>query len=443
MALTLQTLHTNLDSLVESCGVPARILLAWSGGRDSTVLLHLVHEWTHGNDTELRALHVNHGLHDSAEGWQAHCENLASGLGVALDSLPVVVASDGMGIEASARAARYAALQSCMREGDWLLTAHHEDDQAETVLLNLMRGSGVSGLRGVAVARPLGPGWLVRPLLNVSAADIDSYAQAHKLSWIHDHSNADQRHDRNYLRATVVPALRERWPGAAHSLARSAALAREAASLLDEMAAADIAVCGEAGRLSIAAMQRLSAARQRNVIRGACRALALRTPPFKQMQSIQRQLPGARIDANPLISWDGTEARRYRGHIYLVAAQGRFTISNGARLSHESAVSLGPHAGVLTLVAAQDGGIREAIARSGLDIRFRQGGERLQPSGQSRHRRLKSLLQEAGVVPWMRDRIPLLYEHNNLVAVGDLWIAAEYQEPRGFSVRWDQKPALF
>ena len=443
MALIPKDLRANLDSLVRSFGPPARILLAWSGGRDSTVLLQLMSEWVRDRQTELHAVHINHGLHDSAHRWQAHCEALANELGIVLLTLPVDVSSSGMGVEASARTARYNALQSLMKAGDWLLTAHHEDDQAETVLLNLMRGSGVSGLRGTALARRLGPGLLVRPLLNISAQDIDDYARAHNLAWIEDHSNSDQRHDRNYLRAVVLPGLRERWPGAARSLARSASHAREAASLLDQLALLDIAVCGEAGRLSIASLLRFPAARQRNLIRGACHVLALRTPPFKQMKAIQDGFLSARIDSKPLIAWDGVEVRRYRDHIYLTAASGPLIANDEARLSSKSGVSLGRYGGTLSLVASGSDGIREATAASGLQIRFRQGGERLRPSAKQRNRRLKSLLQEAGIVPWMRDRIPLLYDGSKLVAVGDLWIAAEYQEPRGFSVHWARKPALF
>ena len=441
MPLTPDTLRSQLDSAAAHCGRPARVLLAWSGGRDSTVLLHLLHSWSAETGIELLVLHVNHGLQACADGWEAHCEQLAKELGVSLQCFHVRVDNDGLGLEASARAARYAVLQSAMHADDWLLTAHHEDDQAETVLLNLMRGSGIRGLRGTAVCRRLERGFLVRPLLAVSGRAIADYAVQHKLVWIDDHSNANQRHDRNYLRGTVLPALRDRWPQAARSLARSAAHATEAAVLLNELASSDIAACGSADRLSMIAMARLSAARQRNLVRTACEVLNLNSPPYNQLYAIQNDLLNAGSDASPLVTWSGAEARRYRDHLYLLPTSGKAPESTGVLNTNNSRVVLAGHQGELTLRRSESGGIREQTVAAGLRVCFRQGGERVQPHGHGRRRRLKSLFQEAGVVPWMRDWIPLFYAGDELVAVGDLWIAAKFHEQCGFSVNWENKPA--
>lgn len=443
MSLSTATLRTQLAAVGEICGQPNRVLLAWSGGRDSTVLLHLMSRWAKDTGNELIALHVNHGLQNGADAWQALCEAQAREFGVALQCFRVEVGNEGLGLEASARKARYATLQSAMEPGDWLLTAHHQDDQAETVLLNLLRGSGIPGLRGAAACRRLGTGFLIRPLLNVAGQAIADYAAEHSLAWIDDPSNADQQFDRNYLRGTVLPVLQARWPQAARSLTRSAAHATEAALLLDELAHGDIDSCGSAERLSISAMRALSAARQRNLVRTACRILHVQSPPYHQMHAIQNELLNARCDASPLVIWPGGEARRYRDYLYLMATTNSLSVATGLLSRDRPRAPLAGHQGVLSLNWSDEGGIREAAVVAGLQLRFRAGGERIQLAGNGRRRRLKSLFQEAGVVPWMRDRIPLLFAGEELVAVGDLWIAAEYHAPCGFSVTWEQKPALF
>jgi tRNA(Ile)-lysidine synthase len=433
-----------LDGWVADFGHPPRLLLAYSGGRDSSVLLHLLQNWAGPADCPLTAIHVNHHLHDEASRWQAHCERVATGLGVPCVTLDVDVATaNGLGLEANARDARYSALQQELGSGEWLLTAHHADDQAETVLLNLMRGSGVAGVRGVAAHLEFGRGRLLRPLLDASAADIADYARTHAIAWVDDHSNADQQHDRNYLRAAVLPPLRERWPAMAAALGKSASHATEAGELLDDLAALDLRGCGDAARLQQEGLQALSPPRRRNLIRFACRQLGLPTPPLQQLRAIQDELLPAKADAMPVVRWAGAEARRFRGQLYLFATCEQGAVAGNSELSCRRPLELGPAHGTLSLQASEQGGIPQALAETGLKLRYRAGGERLQPSGQAHHRRLKSLLQEAGVVPWMRDRIPLLYAADNLVAVGDLWIADEFHEAHGFRVVWQKRPAIF
>lgn len=444
MPLSRTEFSARLDRWVDAYGRPPRILLAFSGGRDSSVLLHLLSHWVQQSAVPVEAVHINHQLHEAASSWQAHCEQQAGAVGIPIRSVQVSVALNiGHGLEASARAARYAALQQALQPGDWLFTAHHADDQAETVLLNLMRGSGVTGVRGIARSRSLGEGTLWRPLLDIPVADIDRYARSHAIHWIDDHTNSDLQHDRNFLRAEVMPVLCARWPAMATSMTRSAAHASEASELLDELAAQDLLHSGEAGRLSQSALQNLGPARCRNLIRHACRRLQLPTPPFRQLRAIQDELMTARDDAMPSVCWSGAEARRFQGHLYLLAAHDAAEPPERRRLDPETDADLGRQLGTLRLRTSDNGGIREAVAAAGLAVRFRQGGERLRPAGHAQHRRLKSLLQEAGVVPWMRDRIPLLYAAEELVAVADLWVAAEFHEARGFHVYWQQRPAIF
>ncbi len=444
MPLSNTEFAARLDRWVAAYGRPPRIVLAFSGGRDSTVLLHLLSHWARQSAVPVEAVHINHQLHATADGWQVHCEQQADAVGIPFRGVQVSVSQDsGLGLEASARAARYSALQEAVQTGDWLFTAHHADDQAETVLLNLMRGSGVAGVRGIARLRSFGEGKLLRPLLDVPVADIDQYARSEAIRWIDDHSNSDLHHDRNYLRAEVMPLLRERWPTMATSMTRSAAHASEAVELLDELAALDLLRCGEADRLSQTALQNLPPARCRNLIRYACRQLALPTPPFQQLRAIQEELLTARDDAMPKVRWSGAEARRYRERLYLLVPCDATAAPDNLRLDTETDADLGAQLGTLQLRSSDDGGIRGDIASAGLLVRYREGGERLRPADQPQHRRLKSLLQEAGVVPWMRERIPLLYAAGELVAVGDLWVAAEFHADSGFRVHWQQKPALY
>ena len=444
MPLSPEEFTARLDGWMANFGRPPRALLAYSGGRDSSVLLHLLHKWAVPAGCALTAIHVNHHLHEEARCWQAHCEREAAALGVHCMTLDVEVATDnGRGLEANARDARYAALQQQMGAGDWLLTAHHADDQVETVLLNLMRGSGVAGVRGIAEQLEFGPGRLLRPLLDAAAADVADYARTHAICWVDDHSNADQQHDRNYLRAAVLPPLRDRWPTLTSSMGRSALHATEASALLDDLAGVDLGNSGDPARLALDGLQALSLPRRRNLVRFACRRLGLPTPPLRQLHVILDELVLAKADATPVVRWAAAEARRYRGHLYLLSRIDSCEAAVGGTLSCALPLELGPVQGTLCLKASEQGGISPALAETGLDLRYRAGGERLQPSGHAHHRRLKSLLQDAGVVPWMRDRIPLLYAADKLVAVGDLWIAHEFHEAHGFRVIWQQRPAIF
>lgn len=442
MIPTADTLLERLDTLMARYGLPARLLVAYSGGRDSAVLLHALATHPRG-DMPLVALHVHHGLQADADAFEAHCRARAAALGVAFESRRVTVdRAAPTGIEAAARAARYAALADMMQPGDWLLTAHHADDQSETLLMNLMRGSGAAGLAGIAGIRPFGPGQLVRPLLAQRAEDLDAYAAANALDWLDDPSNADTAFDRNFLRQRVMPLLKSRWPAAATSAAESARLAGETAALLDELAGLDLETAGAPQRLELSALGSLSAARQRNLLRYAARRSGLPAPPARQLDRILEELIPARADAAPRVRWSGGEARRYRGVLYLLPPPGGDPAPPDGMLTPDAPLALGHEQGTLALEPGESGIDRE-LAASGLRIEYREGGEAIRTDCRECTHKLKKLFQEQGVVPWMRSRIPLLYAGDSLVAVGDLWIAAEHRAPRGFVVRWDERPSLY
>ncbi len=426
---------------------PQRYLVAFSGGIDSSVLLHALAVSSGDHQTPILAIHINHGLHQDAPAWEAHCDGVAADLDVQFISQSVEIEENsGLGIEATARQARYDALRNIVGEGDWLLSAHHEDDQAETLLLNLMRGSGLAGLAGIGALQRFGPGMLARPLLGVSGESIRAYAEQQELHWIDDPSNRDTRFDRNFLRQEIVPALADRWPGVVQRLGRSAELASEASNLLNDLAQLDLANIATGigpDKLDIEGLKSLTEKRQRNLLRYAARQCGLQPPPATRLYQITHELIPAREDAQPLVGWPGAEIRRYRDKLYLLAEVPDVDALGAIKLTADGGwLDLGKGSGQMCLEPGVNGGIDCDAVEGGLALRFRQGGEEFCPVGRKRTHKLKKLLQEDGVVPWMRQRIPLLYAGDCLVAVGDLWIAANASKTNGYGIRWRNRPAL-
>ena len=447
MSFDRENLLDKLTELAELTGKAERLVIAFSGGLDSTVLMHALASSREEHRIPLLAIHIDHGLHGDSANWCRHCESIANSLGVDFDSVKVEVDTrSAQGTEAAARAARYEALRSAIRGGDWLLSAHHKDDQAETLLLNLMRGSGPSGLSGIAEIRPFDLAWLVRPLLSTSQSDLRNYAAHHDLSWIDDPSNEDRQFDRNYLRHEIMPRLEARWPEVANRLQRSASLAGEAAALLDQLADADFRNLGERpDRLTLDKLRVLPPERQRNLLRYVVRELGLPSPPAAQLQSVVTDLIPARDDGQPLVQWPGAEIRRYRGSVYVLPADivdAERSGEHGTRVTTGSSVRLAPGHGELNLEPGAPRGLADAVVGDGLELRYRRGGEEIKLPGQSHTRKLKKLLQEEGIVPWMRQRLPLLYSGEDLVAVADLWIASNAVSEPGTAISWKNRPPI-
>ena len=420
-----------------------RWLVAFSGGIDSTVLLHALSSSRQQHQTEIIAIHVDHGLHPDSQQWQMHCQQFAEQLEVSYISKRVIVDDDlRSGPEAAARQARYAVLQTLVSAGDCLLSAHHEEDQAETLLLNLMRGSGLAGLAGIGAAQKFGQGRLLRPLLGVSGEAIQDYAKRHELRWIEDPSNVDTRFDRNFLRQEIVPLLASRWPAVSARLKQSADLASEASALLRELADIDLAAAGSPQRLDLESLRLLRQERQRNLLRRAISLCGLPPPPATRLYQAVHELIPAREDAQPLVAWPGAELRRYRNHLYVMPAIARLPEEPSRLLRPEEPLDLGSGMGQLVLSPDVGGGINPELAHAGLRIRYRHGGEEIRPAGHECTRKLKKLLQQEGIVPWMRERLPLLYAGDDLVAVADLWVAKDCSHEAGFGVSWRDKSAL-
>ena len=444
MNFSEEGLLERLADLERLAGRPARFVVAFSGGLDSTVLLQAIAASRERHGKPILALHIDHGLQAESPNWVEHCQRVAAELTVpfACEKVSVDLAS-GLGPEAAAREARYAALGRFVAGGDWLLSAHHLDDQAETVLLNLMRGSGTTGLAGIGPVRRIASGWLVRPLLDVPRADLEAYVAVRSLDFIEDPSNLEQQFDRNYLRHEVLPRLEARWPDAAARIRRSAQLAREATALLAELAELDRVQCADRNdRVSLEGLRGLSPERSRNLLRYLVAQLGLPLPGASHLEQIVTELVPAREDAQPLVAWTGATARRYRDRLYLLPAEGPGEGRPPDSKVSGNTVQLPAGMGTLVLRAVTGLGLSEAVVARGLEVRYRVGGEEIRPFGQPHTRKLKKLLQEAGIVPWMRERLPLLYSDDRLVAVADLWIAAEAASEPGTAVEWQDRPAL-
>ena len=306
-------------------GASAPLCVAFSGGADSTALLAALAAQV-SQRRRLRAIHVDHGLQSSARAWARHCRDIAAQLGVPLILRRVSVdLGRGQSPEAQARAARYAALARELAPGELLLTAHHQDDQLETVLLQLLRGAGLAGLAAMPAVMPFAAGLLCRPLLEVRRTELVAWLRRRGLPCIEDPSNEDERFDRNYLRHKVVPVIEARFAGAAVAVARSARHAAEAQDLLQQLADADVWRCVDGATLSAAALRRLAPARRRNALRAWIRAAGQQPPDARRLAEIAGPLLAARPDAHPRVEWGKLQVRRHAGRLILearVAPQG-------------------------------------------------------------------------------------------------------------------------
>ena len=395
--------------------------VAYSGGCDSHVLLHALAAIRDQLPvTEISALHINHGLAEDADHWAAHCQQVAAGLGVTFQAVSV----DGLGEagespEAAARQARYHVFAQQMADGDGLLLAHHEDDQAETLLLQLFRGAGVRGLAAMPRHTVFAKGWLGRPLLGLSRRDLRDYAKAAELNWIEDPSNQLPDFDRNFLRHDIIPALLPRWPALSHTLARAAHHQSSASGLLDELAAADLQISqgSRAGCLSIRALSRLSRERQDNLLRYWIRQQGVSMPSSVQLQRIQAEVVSARDDAQSQVGWADSVVRRYRDDLYLLPAALQESRLESLIWDLKTELSL-TDGRRLKLMRCKGAGLKASLqGRADVSVRFRQGGEVCRPQRRRQTHRLKTLWQEWGVPPWQRNQIPLIYVGEEIAQV--------------------------
>lgn len=413
-------LLNQLSNKVHAVPASAPLCVAYSGGADSTALLHALAQLPAARERGLRALHVDHGLHAESARWAEHCAIFCAALDVPIEVIRLQITHErGEGLEAAARRARHAAFAQALRPGEWLALAHHREDQVETVLLKLLRGAGPHGLAGMREQRPLAQGTLWRPLLRAPRAELRKYVAAHGLDFIEDPSNADVRLSRNFLRAEILPRLRAHWPQATQSILHSADSSRETAAHLDALVESALqSLAGKGGTLDAKGWSALPDALRALVLERWLHARGLPAPTRAQRAELRRQVDEAREDHVPRVAWPGAEVQVWRGALHARAPSGHAP-EDWECAWHGEPLSL-PDGGTLTL-RDQPGAACVRRFEEPLRVRFRRGGERIKPVGDAHTRELRDLLQRAGIPPWQRAWIPLVFRGDELLAVADLW----------------------
>jgi tRNA(Ile)-lysidine synthase len=426
----------------------ARLVLGLSGGLDSVVLLEVLRRLAAPLGFRLACVHVNHGISPNARRWAAFCARRCKRHAIAFDLHEVDLEPyRAEGVEAAARRARYQVY--ARQKADFIVLAQHQDDQAETLLLQLLRGAGVKGGAAMPLLRNQESGGkgrsasapaILRPMLTVTRQEIEAYAKANKLKWVEDESNADTRYDRNFLRHRVLPVIGQAFPGYRATLARAAGHLAEASLILDELAEADAKTAVAGNRLDLAALKRIGSARAKNLLRWLLLRQGEAAPEADRLHEGLRQLFEAGDDAAVRVALGTCELRRYAGHAYLLPALPQAPAQFRRDWDGGRAWPLPELGGVLHFARRQGAGLACArIREQGLNLRLRQGGEKMRLQARGSTRSLKNLLQEARLPPWERERLPLVYCADTLVAVPGLGVASAWQagpDEAGWLISW-------
>ncbi|MDH2069592.1 tRNA lysidine(34) synthetase TilS [Pantoea sp. GD03673] len=418
----------------------AALVVAFSGGLDSTVLLHQLRGWQQQHpQSRLRALHVHHGLSPNADRWATHCQTVCEQWQLPCDVLRVTVDGRENGIEAAARSARYQALSAALEPGDILLTGQHLDDQCETVLLALKRGSGPAGLAAMPLTRMLGANPLLRPLLNQPRQSLEAYAVTHQLVWIDDESNQDLRYDRNFLRQRLLPELYQRWPHFAEATARSAALCSEQEQLLDELLAGQLAELIQAdGSLCFPPLMIMSELRANALLRRWIAGQGGGMPSRDALKRIRDEVMASREDAQPRLRFGQAELRRYRQQLYWLPL---FRSLRDIELSWpdlRQPLDLPQNLGTLHASSSQSL-LRYPQPDEQVSVRFHAQGH-VHLAGRNGGREMKKLWQELQIPPWQRERLPLIFYNQTLICVPNLFVthAGAARDRQGWQIIWDR-----
>lgn len=424
-----------LPAIAQAVSPYRQLLVGFSGGLDSTVLLHRLKCWRDREpDVQLRAIHIHHGLSPRAEEWVAHCEAMCAAWAIPLLVERVTLAEERLGIEAQARKARYAAFAGALRTGEALVTAQHLDDQCETFMLALKRGSGPAGLSAMPERSEFAGTTLLRPLLGETRASLEAWAREHQLSWIEDESNQDDSYDRNFLRLRVLPLLSERWPHFADATARSAMLCAEQESLLDELLSEELSdLISEDGALAIAPLEAISPARRAALLRRWLATHHAAMPSRAMLSRIWDEVAQAREDASPCVHLSGYEVRRYKGKLWWVKYSPSLTDVVLHWTSPEAPLILPRDTGSVSLMPT--GHVRLPKPGEPVSVRFKAGGL-LHIVGRNGGRKLKKIWQEYNVPPWLRDTTPLLFYGETLIAAAGVFITEEGWTEEGASFEW-------
>ena len=402
-----------------------RVYIAYSGGIDSHVLLQLASQTEF--KSKITAVYVHHGLQEEADSWAQHCEQVCQVLDVKFKFLKVnAKKSNGQSPEEVARDARYSALKNLLAKNDVLLLGQHREDQLETVLLQLFRGAGVQGLSGMPLTKAIGNGILCRPFLNTPKQVINNYAIENGLNWVEDPSNKNDDFDRNFLRNTILPQLRQRWPAIDKTVARSARHCANAFNITEDLANNLLSKLYEKQdqTLNITHLLELDIDKQHLVIRQWFSCLKLRMPSEKNLQRIINEVVLARSSANPEVQGRGYCIKRYRHKLFCLIPKPELALIEQQWPKNQKILNLNDEQ-QLQLIESDAGILKSLWLNSVISLRFRKGTEKIRLPGRSGHHTLKKLYQEKGIPPWERNDIPLIYINNNLAVVVGVGISAD------------------
>ena len=424
----------------------SRMAVAFSGGLDSSVLLHSLASIPEYHE-RVFAIHVNHGLSPNSETWTKHCKKFCSDLGITLIPLTIELKNSKIN-ENILRKARYKAFFSCLKKGDVLCTAHHQDDHIETILFRILRGTGIKGLAGIEKYSQIEGIDLIRPLISYSKKDLLDYGNKFNVNWIEDESNEDLSISRNFIRKKVIPNLKnDNWPEYKNSISYLSSKAKEANEILDEIAFLDLKRCASESldRLSILKIKELSHARAMNVLftwLGINTHLGVSN---KLTDQVYKSIILASESSNPVVTFGkrgekgSFQIRRFNNFLHHLPLTETEVLSDKKVWKWNSDNPLKLPTGTLSMQVALGKGISTQLTEAGISIKGRAGGERCKPQGRSKSQKLKKLFQEYGVPPWVRDRVPLVYVGDQLAAVSDLWVCEDFvakQDERGIVLNW-------
>lgn len=419
-------LENTLYSFLQKHGFQRTYWLAYSGGLDSRVLLRLCVKLRQQSPFTLKAIHIHHGLSPRADQWLQACQSTCEQESVdfvhlSLETQPL----PGESVEEYARKHRYEKLAAILGPEDMLLTAHHQDDQAETVLLQLLRGAGPKGLSAMPAVKPLGQGLQGRPLLGITRAELLTYAEQEKLHWIEDEMNLDPHFSRNYLRHEILPLLKKRWPTVTATIARVAENCAEAQGLLDSFTNQDLAAVkiAKAATLSVSALLKLPPERQRACLRLWFEQRKVVLPSAVKLQQMLDTVLQASWDSTPCVAWGEVELRRYQDELYLLPRLPPHDKDGKYAWNLVNPLAI-PGVGRLAARAANGVGLSRAV--KAVEVRFRQGGEVFRLA-KGNHHELKKFFQERGIPPWRRDRLPLVYVGDELAAIPGYLVVEQFK----------------
>jgi len=420
-----------------------KICVSLSGGLDSIVLLHALQKIA-GEQIDLRAIHFNHNLTDGSQSWAQFCKKICNQLNVNLDIYSLKInLHEGFGIEAAARKARYQKLRKNIQKDECLMTAHHQDDQSETILLRMARGTGIDGLQGIQRQFYFGQGIILRPLLDFTRDQVEDYAEQNKLEWVEDVSNKEVYFDRNFLRKKVIPIIKERWPSFPNSVSRLSEISSQTLNLLKELAEQDIGKDCSITELNIDVFNDKSNERIINIMRYLISRNKMTTPSMRVLNTGIDILLNQE-SMNPSMVWDDYCIKRYLNKLYFLHASQLKPNQNYEPINWKikMPLRLDNDGGLLKVKVIRGGGLSLSKCNQNLTIKYRIGGESIKPVGHKITKKLKKLFQENHILPWVRDKIPLIYSETTLIGVADLWAHDDYTAPQneqGFLINWQRK----